>query len=279
MKFSSVACTAVMLMTMACASQRDVVSLDSRLGEIELREAELKRDRQALEAARRESEQALREQSASLRAGTEELREEIRLLKGRVEELEHSLGRQQQAGTASDQIKNEVQDSLAETDRRVERIEQYLGLEPTAGAAASGDGAAAGSKIVAADRPTGALSEEDLYRQAKHAFDQGDSDGARKDFEEFMRRYPKSPNADNAQFWIGEIYYRDKWYEKAILEYQKVIENYPNGNKVAASLLKQGLAFFNIGDKTNARLILEELVRKYPKTNEADIAGKKLQSM
>ena len=58
-----------------------------------------------------------------------------------------------------------------------------------------------------------------------------------------MEKYPKSNSADNAQFWIGEIYYREKWYEKAILEYQKVIENYPQGNKISAALLKQGLHF------------------------------------
>ena len=99
---------------------------------------------------------------------------------------------------------------------------------------------------------------------------------AKKYFQEVIQRYPKSENADNAQFWIGEIYYREKWYEKAILEYQKVIEKYPDGNKVPAALLKQGLAFHNIGDKANSRHILEELVKKYPKSNEAKIAREKL---
>jgi len=85
--------------------------------------------------------------------------------------------------------------------------------------------------------------------------------------------------ADNAQFWIGEIYYNQKWYEKAILEYQKVIENYPNGNKVQSALLKQGFSFFNLGDKANARLIFTELIKKYPKSNEAEIAKKKLKGL
>ncbi|MBW2198143.1 MAG: tetratricopeptide repeat protein, partial [Deltaproteobacteria bacterium] len=88
-----------------------------------------------------------------------------------------------------------------------------------------------------------------------------------------------SKNADNAQFWIGEIYYHEKWYEKAILEYQKVIEKYPKGNKVQASLLKQGFAFLNLGDKSNARLILSELIKKYPKSNEAKIAKRKLKGL
>ena len=114
---------------------------------------------------------------------------------------------------------------------------------------------------------------------AKQAFDQGDSDAARKKFQELIEKYPRSERADNAQFWIGEIYYREKWYEKAILEYQKVIENYPKGNKVPASLLKQGLAFLNLGDKTNSRLILEELIKKHPKSNEAKIAKDKVKSL
>jgi TolA-binding protein len=58
-----------------------------------------------------------------------------------------------------------------------------------------------------------------------------------------------------------------------------VIEKYPKGNKVPASLLKQGFAFLNLGDKSNSRLILEELIRKYPKSNEAKIARDKLKDL
>jgi TolA-binding protein len=45
---------------------------------------------------------------------------------------------------------------------------------------------------------------------------------------------------------------------------------------VPASLLKQGFAFYNLGDKANARLILTELLKKYPKSNESKIARQKL---
>jgi tol-pal system protein YbgF len=118
--------------------------------------------------------------------------------------------------------------------------------------------------------------EDEIYSAAKEAFDQSDYEGARRGFEAFLAAYPQSGNADNAQFWIGETYYREKWYEKAILEYQKVIETYPQGNKVKAALLKQGLSFFNIDDKANARLILKELISKYPRSEEAELAEKKL---
>jgi len=48
---------------------------------------------------------------------------------------------------------------------------------------------------------------------------------------------------------------------------------------VPASLLKQGFAFLNLGDKANSRLILQELIKKYPKTNEAKIAKDKLKDL
>ena len=120
------------------------------------------------------------------------------------------------------------------------------------------------------------ISEDKLYDLAKKALDNGKIDAAREGFHTFLKKFPKSKNADNAQFWIGEIFFREKWFEKAILEYQKVIENYPNGNKVPAAYLKQGFAFQNLGEKANARLILKELIAKYPNSKEAEIAKKKI---
>jgi TolA-binding protein len=60
------------------------------------------------------------------------------------------------------------------------------------------------------------------------------------------------------------------------LEYQKVIERYPQGNKVPAALLKQGMAFTALGDTENAKLIFKELLARYPQSTEAKAAAQKL---
>jgi tol-pal system protein YbgF len=210
----------------------------------------------------------------------------MRTLTGRIEEIQYLLNRQTQVDAESVKVKEDKIDRLAKStksnDDRIYRIEQYLNFEPSKQIPPAGKPAEESTtKIVPApaDRVKQELPEDEIYRMAKQAFDQGDSDAARKKFQELIRRYPKSERADNAQFWIGEIYYREKWYEKAILEYQKVIEKYPKGNKVPASLLKQGFAFFNLGDKSNSRLILEELIKKYPKSNEAKIAKDKVKDL
>jgi tol-pal system protein YbgF len=210
----------------------------------------------------------------------------MRTLTGKIEEIQYLLNRQTQVGAESVKVKEDKINRLAKAtksnDDRIYRIEQYLNFEPSTQIPSAGKPAEESTAKIApvpADKIKQELPEDEIYRMAKQAFDQGDSDAARKKFQELIQRYPKSERADNAQFWIGEIYYREKWYEKAILEYQKVIEKYPKGNKVPASLLKQGFAFFNLGDKSNSRLILEELIKKYPKSNEAKIAKDKVKDL
>ena len=285
---SAILVNLVCLMFLAgCVTQNEVRSLDTRLNQLEVRNAEARRSSEALKSdleVRQEDEQALRQLSASLRAKVGALNEEIRALNGRIEELEHRLNRQNQKAADGVKVEEGQIEKLAKStkanDERIYQIEQYLNFEPSAQKAPPKNSSEKTvAKIIPSDQAKKEPGEDEIYRMAKQAFDQGDSDVARKKFQELIEKFPKSERADNAQFWIGEIYYREKWYEKAILEYQKVIENYPTGNKVPASLLKQGLAFLNLGDKTNSRLILEELIKKHPKSNEAKIAKDKVKSL
>ncbi len=89
----------------------------------------------------------------------------------------------------------------------------------------------------------------DLYKDAYETFQKGDFEAARRKFETFLKQYPNTQLSDNAQFWIGETYYMKKDYEKAILEYEKAITKYPEGDKIPAALFKQGLACSELGDK------------------------------
>ena len=274
-----VLCAAALLMAVltGCATRRDVTTIDSRLSEFELRDAEERRRREEFTKMREANEQALRQQSATLRAQIDELREEVRTLTGRLEESEHAQRQARAAGETGERPRDDRMTRIEEAGntnaQRLARIEQHLKLEPIATAA----------KPEAKPRPdlppTKLPTEEELYARAKQSFDQGNMPTARKSFEELIQQYPTSLNADNAQFWIGETFFREKSFEKSILEYQKVIEKYPKGNKVPAALLKQGYAFLSLGDKVNSRLIFEELIRKYPTTAEAKAASEKLKEL
>ena len=268
-----------MIVLSGCALQQDVISLDDRLAQSERRYAEAEQKNKNLESKLSEygksldkDDKDLRSKTASQSAMIDSLREEIRVLSGRLEEAEYFLKQKIQAFEKSSEVIDKTTNS---NKNRIARLEQYLNFESTA----SGQKSIADSGKTSEKQVENQLSEDGIYQSAKQAYDQGDFEAAREGFNKLITQYPTSKNADNAQFWIGEIYYHEKWYEKAILEYQKVIEIYPKGNKVQASLLKQGFAFLNLGDKSNARLILSELIKKYPTSNEAKIAQRKLKGL
>ena len=88
---------------------------------------------------------------------------------------------------------------------------------------------------------------------ATRLFKEGQYVKAREEFVKFLKQYPKTAYSDNAQFWIGETWYVEEKYERAIVEYEKVVKDYPSGDKVPYALLKQGMAFQKLGDKASAR--------------------------
>ncbi len=270
-----------LIVLFGCASGQDRVGLlerqamdaDNRLSQLE---SYLKTD----QASSQESEQGLRDGFARMRVDLDNMIIDLQKITGRLDQLEFLLNRQS-TGQGND---------AAQTNSdRIARLEKHLSLPPYPANPPMQNGiehetgpAAQITQPRATTVPTpppANPSEEDLYTSARQAFDRNDLKGAQAGFEKLIQKYPKSQLAGNSQFWLGEVYFREKWYEKAILEYQKVIENYPKGNKIPSALLKQGLSFQMLGDKENAKLILNELIRKHPESSEAAIAKTKLKEL
>ena len=258
-----------------CAVQDDMILLEERLIVLERKNESLQKQLQSKLSqygkTNEQSEKSLRTNYASINVGMDNLQQEVRALSGRIEEIDYQINRQHQESDPITKKVDELSISMAKMEQRVMQLEQYLSLDgnrksvpvkPDSGSAKGGGKAAS--------------SDLQMYQDAKAAYDNGELDKARQGFALLIKTFPKSEHVDNAQFWIGESYYREKWYEKAILEYQTVLEKYPKGNKVPAAMLKQGMSFLKIGDKSNARLILKELQKNYPKSNEARIASQKL---
>ena len=55
-----------------------------------------------------------------------------------------------------------------------------------------------------------------------------------------------------------------------------MIKHYPQGDKVPSALLKQGFAFLELGDRVDAKLLLQKVIKEYPHSLQAEIAAKKL---
>lgn len=133
--------------------------------------------------------------------------------------------------------------------------------------------------------PNQAVAENNEKNPAKVLYDAGIAAFTAKKFQEayasftnYIDKYPQGDFVANARFWLGDSLYGQDEYELAILEYQKVIADYPKHNKAPAALLKQGLAFEKLKDTETAKLVYYKLVDDYPDSKEAAVGQKKLAS-
>ena len=117
------------------------------------------------------------------------------------------------------------------------------------------------------------------YAEAYNTFKAGRYEAAREQFKKFLQLYKTSDLADNAQFWIGESYFKEKKHEEAIIAFEELIKNYPKGNKVAEAYYKQALSFIAINDPAAAKARLEMLLNEYPSGDFAGAAKQKLQEL
>ncbi|HUU36751.1 MAG TPA: tol-pal system protein YbgF [Candidatus Desulfaltia sp.] len=126
--------------------------------------------------------------------------------------------------------------------------------------------------------PTG-LSPQEVYNTAYADYLKGNFDLATDGFKIYRDSFPDSPLADNALYWIGECSFSQRKFIEAIDEFNELILNYPQGDKIAAAYLKKGLALAELGRKDEALVVFKLLTSKYPMEEEARIAQEKIKDL
>lgn len=126
--------------------------------------------------------------------------------------------------------------------------------------------------------PQADVPGQELYQQALESFYAMKYKEAQATWGEFVKGFPKDPLVPNAIFWQGECFFQMQDYANAVLTYQKVIEEHKSSNKYTAALLKQGISFFKLKKDQAGKLVLEDLIKKHPKSAEAKRAQAYLKS-
>lgn len=93
------------------------------------------------------------------------------------------------------------------------------------------------------------------------------------------RKGSKAVKGDHVQYVIGACFYRDRDYNRAIVELYEVLQKYPNGDRVPASLMLLSDSFAASGEKVDARMLLQRIVQEHPGSAEAVRAKQKLQAL
>lgn len=106
---------------------------------------------------------------------------------------------------------------------------------------------------------------EQLYENARRDTMGGKSDLALQQFADYLRYYPNTENAPNAQYWIGQIYYDKGDYEAALKNFDLLIDHYPGARKVADALYMKGQSLSKLNRRADAARAFRELYGQYPK--------------
>jgi tol-pal system protein YbgF len=124
-----------------------------------------------------------------------------------------------------------------------------------------------------------AQGEDGDYRTGLESYQRGDYGRAVQSLRRFVGKNPTSEAVPTAQYWIGESYFSQGKFNEAILAYNEILVAWPKSGRVPAALLRQATAFANLGDKIDARLILQKLISDHPGSQEAEQAKAQLRSL
>ncbi len=120
---------------------------------------------------------------------------------------------------------------------------------------------------------------DSLYNNALRDYNAARYDLALQQFQDYLRYYPTTDLAGNAQFYIADMEYRAGSFEAAVADFDKVLEQFPGGNKAAASQLKKGYSLLELGRKDAGVRELNSLINRYPRSIEATQARERLRKL
>ena len=207
----------------------------------------------------------------------------------------------EQRGTSNTQLSTQIQslnDSIDELKTRVANLSTQLqsiqgqmqnvnGLPaqpsgaPPAGAGMPVNQGPPGQGMVPA--PAVATSQappvEQLYQSALRDYNSARYSVAASEFGDVIHYYPQDPMAGNAQYYLGEISYRQRNYAAAVKAFDAVLEQYSGNSKAPAAELRKGQSLIAMGQKEAGVRELRTLVQRYPQTPEAQEGRSQLNGM
>ena len=271
-------CGAVLLFAaLAAPAQAGLFDDDEARRQIaneKLRIDEVKRDlaaqQQAVDARINKVEEALKSQALlDLFTQIEALKLEMTKLRGQIEVLNNNV----------ENTSKRQRDMYLDLDTRVRRFEQQGGPPPAAEAPAA---PVMGSSPPAATPAAGAVvnvdsgAETRAYEAAQSQRRVGNYQGAIVAFQNFIKQYPKSNLAPRAQYWIGDSYFNLRDFKLAIGSQQTLLKTYPDSPTVPDSMLNIASSQIEMGESAVGRKTLEELVAKFPISEAAEKAKRRI---
>ncbi len=120
----------------------------------------------------------------------------------------------------------------------------------------------------AATPPPG-MQAESTYTNAYRDYIAGTYDLAMQEFSDYLKYFPTTQFAPNAQYYIGDIFYRRKDYDNAIQAFDAVLEHFSDNTKTGDAHLMKGRSLQAQGKRDAASREYKEIIARYPDSDAA----------
>ena len=233
---------------------------------------------------------------ANLVLQVQELQDEVRTLRGQLEEQDREL----------ENLKRRQRDQYLDLDKRLSDMRDARPVSGSGPAISGSQPARQGPSVSPSEdvpevrapmesqsqvtgiglpqvqsqsAPMSAADEKAAYDQAFQALKELRYADAAEDFQSFLDQYPNSDFADNAQYWLGESYYVTRNYDIALTAFQTLLDQYPESPKSPDALLKIGYTHYELEQWDSARAALTQVQENFPDTTLSRLAENRLRSM
>jgi tol-pal system protein YbgF len=138
---------------------------------------------------------------------------------------------------------------------------------------------APGTPDVSQAGPPAGMSAEVLYTNAVRDQTTGKYDLAMQEFNDYLKYYSNTQFASNAQYYIGDLYYKRQDYTNALQAFDNVLERFPDGNKTADAHYMKGVVLMALGRNDSAAREFRDVYTSYPDTDLAAKAKARLKDL
>jgi tol-pal system protein YbgF len=150
---------------------------------------------------------------------------------------------------------------------------------PTTSDAAQPQGASPDGAVTPPPAPAPGQTPQRMYDSAFSDYGLGLYPLAIQGFEAFIKYYPKSDLADDAQYQIGESYFQSQKFPEALAAYGRVISDFPGGNQVPQAYYKRGVTLENLKQPDQAKQSYQAVIEKFSDSQAAILAKQRLDGL
>ena len=233
---------------------------------------------------------------------TQQTSDNVTQMTATVNALQTKINAQNEAGggrldTVSGQVQSlndsvdELKSRIAKLDKSIQDMQaqlQNIQTQPAGSAPAGQTGAPVnappdGSGAPSGPPPAPAASQapplQETFQAGVRDYNAARYPVAAGEFQDVLRYYPLDDLAGSAEFYLGEIAYRQQDYAGAVKNYNAVLEGFSGSPKAPAAQLRKGLALMQMNKKDAGIHELRLLIQRHPQTPEAAQARTKLNGM